>query len=345
MLTRINFKTVAIFSMTVVAAVSSNILPTVSHPNRNPAAATDRTVAQTRPQVVATSSVICGLTQEIAGNTVDLKCLVSPGSDPHVYQAKPDDRRAIDRAKLILYSGYDFEPSLIKLIKATANKAPQVAVAEQAVPNPLMAEDEGHSHGGHSHGGHNHSKDGKIPDPHVWHDGKNGIAMAKVISDRLAKIVPNQAAVYNRNTQKLTGELTRLDSWIGTQIATIPARQRKLVTTHDALGYYSKAYRIPVVGALEGISTDESPTAGRIASLVRDIRAAGVPTIFAEITVNPKLIETVAREAKVKVSPRKLYADGLGEPGSEADTYQKMMVANTRTIVEGLGGKYSAFKP
>ncbi|MCU0543286.1 MAG: zinc ABC transporter substrate-binding protein [Oscillatoriaceae cyanobacterium Prado104] len=337
---RINFKTVALFSMTVVTAVSSNILPTVSHPNINSAAATDRTVAQSRPEVVATSSVICGLTQEIAGNTVDLKCLVSPGSDPHVYQAKPDDRRAIDRAKLILYSGYDFEPSLIKLIQATSNKAPKVAVAEQAVPNPLMAEDEGHSHGGHSHG-----KDGKVPDPHVWHDAKNGIAMAKVISNHLAKVAPNQAAVYNRNTQKLTGEPTRLDNWIGAQIATIPTRQRKLVTTHDALGYYSKAYRIPVVGALEGISTDENPTAGRIASLVRDIRAAGVPTIFAEVTVNPKLIETVAREAKVKVSPRKLHADGLGEAGSEADTYQKMMVANTRTIVEGLGGRYAAFGP
>ncbi|MEK0177786.1 MAG: hypothetical protein EAZ98_20305 [Oscillatoriales cyanobacterium] len=125
----------------------------------------------------------------------------------------------------------------------------------------------------------------------------------------------------------------------------IPANNRKLVTTHDALGYYSKAYGIPVVGALEGISTDEAPTPTRVAQLVREIKASGVPTIFAETTINPKLIEAVAKEAKVKVSPRELFADGLGEPGSEGDTYEKMMIANTRTIVEGLGGKYTPFKP
>jgi len=82
-----------------------------------------------------------------------------------------------------------------------------------------------------------------------------------------------------------------------------------------------------------------------VAQLVREIKASGVPTIFAETTINPKLIEAVAKEAKVKVSPRELFADGLGEPGSEGDTYEKMMIANTRTIVEGLGGKYTPFKP
>ncbi|NJK77246.1 MAG: zinc ABC transporter solute-binding protein [Oscillatoriales cyanobacterium RU_3_3] len=340
MIRKINFKTVALFSMTVVTAVSSNILPTASQTSRTPAS-----IAQNRPQVVATSSVICGLTKEIAGSTIDLKCLVGAGSDPHVYQAKPADRAAIDRAKLILYNGYDFEPSLIKLIKASSNKAPKVAVAEQAVPNPLMAEDEGHSHGGHSHGGHSHGAGKKVADPHVWHDAKNGMAMAKVISNQLSKVVPDRAAVYNSNTQKITGEIARIDSWIKSQISTIPAPNRKLVTTHDALSYYSKAYGIPVASVLEGISTDEMPAAARIATLVKEIRASGVPTIFVETTVNPKLIETVARESKVRVSPRDLFADGLGEAGGDGDTYQKMLVANTRTIVEGLGGKYSAFKP
>ncbi|MEG4851736.1 zinc ABC transporter substrate-binding protein [Microcoleus sp. B5-D4] len=335
MIGKINLKTVALFSMTVVTAVSSNILPTTSQTRIEPA-----NIAQNRPQVVVTSSIICGLTKEIAGSTIDLNCLVDAGSDPHVYQPKPTDRASIDRAKLILYNGYDFEPSLIKLIKASSNKAPKVAVAEQAVPNPLMAEDGGHSHGGHSHGAGK-----KVADPHVWHDAKNGMAMAKVISSQLSKVVPDQAAVYNRNAQKITGEIARLDSWIKSQISTIPAPNRKLVTTHDALSYYSKAYGIPVASVLEGVSTDEMPAAARIATLVKEIRSSGVPTIFVETTVNPKLIETVARESKVKVSPRDLFADGLGESGSEGDTYPKMLVANTRTIVEGLGGKYSAFKP
>ena len=128
------------------------------------------------------------------------------------------------------------------------------------------------------------------------------------------------------------------------QIATIPLKQRKLVTTHDAFGYYSKAYGIPIEGALGGISTEEAPTPARVGALAIYIKKQGVPTIFAETTINPKLIEAVAKEAKVKVSDRELFADGLGENGTEGETYQGMLIANTRTIVEGLGGKYTNFK-
>lgn len=319
---KLKFKSFAVFGL-MMAAGWSNAESAFSQIAQN------QTVAQNRPQVVATSTVICGLTKEIAGNTIDIKCLIDAGSDPHVYNPKPDDRKAIDRAKLVLYSGYDFEPTLIRLIKASSNKSAKIAVAEAAVPKPLELEEDGK----------------KVPDPHVWHDAKNGVAMAKVINTQLSKILPSQASVYNAKTQQITSNLTKLDTWIKSEIATIPAKQRKLVTTHDALGYYSKAYGIPVVGALEGISTDEAPTPTRVAQLVREIKASVVPTIFAETTINPKLIEAVAKEAKVKVSPRELFTDGLGEAGSEADTYQKMMMANTRTIVEGLGGKYTPFRP
>lgn len=281
------------------------------------------------PLVVATNTVTCGLTKEIAGDTIDLKCLIDPGSDPHVYQPKPDDSKAIEQAKLILYGGYNFEPGLIKLIKATSNPAPKVAVDEVAVPKPQKFEEDGKT----------------VTDPHVWHNAQNGIAIAQVISQELIKVAPNNAASYTSNTQKLTNEISRIDSWIKLQIATIPPKQRKLVTTHDAFGYYSKAYKIPIEGALGGISTEEAPTPARVGALANDIKKEGVPTIFAETTINPKLIEAVAKEAKVKVSDRELFADGLGEKGTEGETYQGMLIANTRTIVEGLGGKYTAFGP
>ncbi|MCC5618744.1 zinc ABC transporter substrate-binding protein [Nostoc sp. CHAB 5836] len=280
------------------------------------------------PLVVATNTVTCGLTKEIAGDTIDLKCLIDPGSDPHVYQPKPDDSKAIERAKLILYGGYNFEPSLIQLIKATSNPAPKVAVNEVAVPKPQQFEDDGKT----------------VTDPHVWQNAQNGIAIAQVISQELIKVAPKNAATYTSNTQKLTNEISQIDSWIKSQIATIPPKQRKLVTTHDAFGYYSKAYRIPIEGALGGISTEEAPTPARVGALAMYVKKQGVPTIFAETTINPKLIEAVAKEAKVKVSDRELFADGLGEKGTEAETYQGMLIANTRTIVEGLGGKYTAFK-
>lgn len=230
---------------------------------------------------------------------------------------------------MILYGGYNFEPDLIKLINATSNPAPKVAVDEVAVPKPQQFEDEGET----------------VTDPHIWHNAQNGIRMAEAINKSLAQLEPNQAALYADNTQKLTTELTQIDTWIKSQIATIPAAQRQLVTTHDAFGYYSKAYNVPIKGALGGISTEEKPTPTRVTELVKTIKTAGVPTIFAETTINPKLIQTVAKEANVKVSDRELFADGLGEKGTEGDTYQKMLIANTETIVKGLGGKYTAFQP
>lgn len=280
------------------------------------------------PLVVATNSVTCGLTQEIAANTVDLRCLIEPGVDPHLYQPKPEDSKAIEQARLILYGGYNFEAGLIKLIKATSNPAPKVAVNEIAVPKPQQLEEDGQT----------------VADPHVWHDAQNGIRIAETISESLSKAFPHNAAKYTSNTKQLTGELKQIHTWIKSQIQTIPTQQRKLVTTHDAMGYYANTYGIPIEGALQGISTEERPTAARIAELVKSIRKSSVPAIFAEKTINPQLIETVAREANVKVADRELYADGLGEPGTDGDTYQKMLVANTRTIVEGLGGKYSALE-
>jgi manganese/iron transport system substrate-binding protein len=280
-----------------------------------------------RPLVVATTSVVCDLTRQIAADTVDLKCLIAAGADPHGYEPKPDDRKAIEQAKIILYSGYNFEHSLVKLIQATSNPAPKVAVNELAVPKPEQFEEDGKTEA----------------DPHVFHSAANGIQVAEVIGKNLSTLLPNNASTYAANTQKVTNELTQIDAWVKASIATIPAAQRKLVTTHDAFGYYSKAYGIPVVGALQGISTEEKPTPGRVKELVQGIKEAGVPTIFAEATINPKLIEAVAKEANVKVADQEMFADGLGEKGSPADTYQNFFISNTKTIVEGLGGTYTPF--
>jgi manganese/iron transport system substrate-binding protein len=299
------------------------------------------------PLVVATTSVICDLTQQVAVDTVNLICLVAPGEDPHVYQPKPEDRKAIDTAKLILYAGYNFDPSLTKLIKASSNKAPKIAVHEVAVAKPLMGEEHEHSESethAEEESHQEHKQEELSPDPHVWHNPKNGIAMVETIANSLTKLAPNNASVYTNNSKKITEEISQIDNWIKSAIATIPINQRKLVTTHDALGYYVNAYGLKFQGALEGLSTEAAPTAAKVSELVKDIKKTGVPTIYAEISNNSKLIETVAKEANVRVSERELYADGLGEKGSEGESYQKMLIANTQAIVEGLGGKYTALE-
>ncbi len=273
-----------------------------------------------KPKVVATTTVLCDLIQTIAQKTVDLDCLIKPGFDPHIYQPNSQNRQAIEQAQVIFYSGYDFEKPLTKLF---ANKNNTVAVGELAVPHPQTFAEDGK----------------KVIDPHIFQNARNGQAMAKVIAINLSNLNPNQTSSYIKRADYLVEYLGQINSWIASEIATIPVSSRKLVTTHDALGYYSTAYNIPLEGALQGVNTEERPTAKHIQELVQTIRASRVPTIFAELSINAKLIEAIAKEAKVKISPQKLYADGLGEMGSSGESYPKMLIANTQNITRGLGGK------
>jgi manganese/iron transport system substrate-binding protein len=161
----------------------------------------------------------------------------------------------------------------------------------------------------------------------------------------LIEISPEDREIFTKNAAKLTQELQQLDSWIEQQIATIPENQRKLVTTHDAFQYYARAYGLEITGTLIGISTEEQPSAQTVSKLADSIRKSKVPAIFAETTINPKLITTVAEEAGVKLAENELYSDSIGAPGSDGDSYIKMLVSNTETIVNALGGKVTAFEP
>ncbi|MEW6493347.1 MAG: metal ABC transporter substrate-binding protein [Cyanobacteriota bacterium] len=279
------------------------------------------------PKVVSTSTMITDWTEQVGGDEIELTGILKPGADPHVYEPVPADNQALEEADLILYNGYNLEPGLIKLMKSTGDKAKKFAVGE--VVKPLDFDYQGK----------------REPDPHVWGDAKNAIAMVNAIRDQLIELSPEDKEEFTENAARLTAQLQQVDTWIRDQIQTIPENQRKLVTTHDAFQYYSRAYGIPIAGTLIGISTEEQPSAQTVKRLSDSVKAAGVPAIFAETTINPALIKTVATEAGVKLAQQELYSDSIGSPGSEADTYIKMLVANTRTIVEALGGKYTAFEP
>jgi manganese/iron transport system substrate-binding protein len=238
----------------------------------------------------------------------------------------PADSRALEEAELILYNGYNLEPNLIKMMNAAGVNARKVAVGEVVPPLELTEKNQG-----------------TVPDPHVWGDVKHVITMVKRIRDELIQLSPDDRTTFAKNTDALIADLQRLDQWITQQIQTIPTNQRRLVTTHDAFQYYAKAYGLTVAGTLIGISTEEQPSARTVQTLAESIKRLGVPTIFAETTINPRLITTVAEAAAVKLATPALYSDSIGAPGSPGDTYIKMMVVNTRTIVENLGGTYTAF--
>ncbi len=274
-----------------------------------------------KPKVISTSTIIADLTARVGGEEIDHQDILKPGDDPHVYEPVPADSVALEKADLILYNGYNLEPGLIKMIDSTAVKAKKVAVGEAITP--LQLEKEGQ----------------KVPDPHVWGSAKNGIIMVKKIRDQLIELSPEDKEIFTENAAQLIRELENLDRWITAAIKTIPPSQRQLVTTHDAFQYYAHAYGLKVAGTLIGISTEEQPSAQTVKNLADAIKNLQVPAIFAETTINPALITTVAAEAGVKLAPQQLYSDSIGAVGTGGDSYVKMLKENTRSIVESLGGK------
>jgi manganese/iron transport system substrate-binding protein len=274
-----------------------------------------------KPKVISTSTIIADLTARVGGEEIDHQDILKPGDDPHVYEPVPADSVALEKADLILYNGYNLEPGLIKMINSTGIKAKKVAVGEAITP--LQLEKEGQ----------------KVPDPHVWGSAKNGIIMVKKIRDQLIELSPEDKEIFTENAAQLIRELENLDRWITAAIKTIPPSQRQLVTTHDAFQYYAHAYGLKVAGTLIGISTEEQPSAQTVKNLADAIKNLQVPAIFAETTINPALITTVAAEAGVKLAPQQLYSDSIGAVGTGGDSYVKMLRENTRSIVESLGGK------
>jgi manganese/iron transport system substrate-binding protein len=286
-------------------------------------------------QVVATSTILADWVSQIAGSTIQLNSILQPGDDPHVYEPRPADSRLLEEADLIFYNGYNLEPGLIRLMESNS-RATKVAVGEIIPPLQLAKPHQ------------SPQAPQTVPDPHVWGDAENAVKMVGFIQKQLQQSLgttPQVTALLQQNAAKLVAELTQLDRWIQAQIATIPAAQRQLITTHDAFQYYAHAYGLKVMGTLIGISTEEQPSAQTTRNLVEAVKAAKVPAIFAETTINPNLIRTVAEEAGVKLAERPLCSDSVGAAGSGAETYVKMMVANTETITTALGGKVTPFKP
>jgi manganese/iron transport system substrate-binding protein len=298
-----------------------------SQPVANQSATNAATNAD-KPSVVSTSTILTDLTAQIAVDEIQLTGILKPGTDPHVYEPVPADSRDLEKADLILYNGYNLEPGLIKLMNAAGGRTRKVAVGEIVKPLRLQK-----------------GQRETVPDPHVWGNVKNVIQMVAAIRDALIELSPDDHDRFTENAAQLTAQLKELDQWITEQVQTIPPEKRRLVTTHDAFQYYARAYNLDIIGTLIGISTEEQPSAQTVQRLVESVKSAQVPTIFAETTINPALIQTVAQEAGVQLAPRSLYSDSIGAPGSEADSYIKMMVTNTRTIVEALGGQVTPFQP
>jgi ABC-type Zn uptake system ZnuABC Zn-binding protein ZnuA len=270
-----------------------------------------------RPKVVATTVQITALTRAVAGDGIELKGLMPAGVDPHEFEPTASDLVAIEGATLVLRHGIGLDDWLDRTLKA--GKLASVVTVTRGVRLQKGEED------------------GKaVDDPHVWHDPRNAKTMVENIAAALARVDPAHKAVYGNQAGAYKKRLDDARTQVQEIINEIPPGSRKLVTNHDALGYFAKAFGLKIVGAvIPSVSTQAEPSAGETAKLLQTIRREKVKAIFTESNVNPKLAETLAKEAGVKII-EDLYGDSLGPAGSGADTVEGMWLANARKIADAL---------
>jgi ABC-type Zn uptake system ZnuABC Zn-binding protein ZnuA len=270
-----------------------------------------------RLRVVATTTQVADLAANVGGDRVQVTSLLKPGVDAHDYEPSPADLDAIARADVVLENGVGLEEWLGDTIQASGFDGPVVDTS-QGVRLRMV---------------------GGEPDPHIWQDPGNAQVMAANIEGGLARVEPAAAASFQANLAAYTRQLEALDAEIRRQVDSLA--NRKVVTNHDAFGYYLDRYGLELVGSVIPSFDSAAELSGRdLRDLVAKVKATGVRAIFSETTLPPRAAEAIGREAGVKVvvGADALYGDALGPPGSDADTYLKMLRHNTTTIVSNLSG-------
>lgn len=289
--------------------------------------------------VVATTSIIADLVQNVGGERVSVRSLLPPGADPHTYSPTPRDVQAVADSQILFQNGLGLEDWLDEVISNAGGERAVVTVTEGITPieGDQHADEHGDEHAEEeATAADNNHGDEHSEDPHMWFDVQRVIRYVENIRDGLKDVDPDNADLYDANATDYIEQLEQLDQEIVEQVETIPSERRKMITNHDTFRYFAERYGFEIVGTVfEGVSTEQEPSAQQIASLVQQIEAQNVSAVFTENTVNPRLAEQIADEAGVVVVTN-LYTDALGEPGSEADTYINMMRHNVQQIVEAL---------
>ncbi|MBP7064924.1 zinc ABC transporter substrate-binding protein [Ferrovibrio sp.] len=284
--------------------------------------------AQEKLKVIASFSILADIVQQVGGERVTVATLVPAGGDGHVYQPSPADARAVAGADILVSNGLNFETWLDRLVAASGFKGPRIVASQGIKPRRLDGNDHGHSHG------HSHGKAGAQDDPHVWHDLQRMQAYVNTIAAGLAAADPAHAEGYRQRGAAYAAELKSLDAWAALQFDSLPRAHRKAITQHDAFGYLADRYLIDFM-APQGMNTESEASAEAVAKLLRQIKRQRVQALFFENVVNPRLIEQIAKEAKVTVGGR-LYSDALGAPGSEADSFIKLYRLNVERLVAAM---------
>ena len=285
--------------------------------------------------VVATTTQIRSMAEAVAGEHATVRSILTPGADAHEFEPRPSDVQAIAESRLVLKNGVGLDDWVDKLITNAGGERPLVTVTTGVPLRQGSAHEEEGTPAGAAPGGAEPAGEAGL-DPHVWFSAQNAMTMTRNIRDALAQADPANTAVYEANTTAYMQKLTELDQYITDQVATIPPTQRKVVTNHDAFGYYFDRYGLTFVGSIiPSLSSEAQPSSRDVAELIARIKAEQVKAIFLESSINPALARQVGHEAGVRVVDT-LYGDSLSEPGTPGATYEGMMRYNTDTIVAAL---------
>jgi zinc/manganese transport system substrate-binding protein len=279
-------------------------------------------MAANKIKLVASFSILADIADAIGGEQVEIESLVGPNEDAHAFDPNPAQVAHIANADLIIINGLGFEGWLERLM-TSSSALPKIVVASDGIA-PLHADEANTANLQHA----------TNLDPHAWQDVANVRIYAKNIAHALAIVDPAHRAIYDANLARYDETLQKLDAEIRSAIATIPYARRKLVTTHDAFGYFEKAYGLEMIAPL-GVAPEAQPSAKDIARIIRQIRTDAVPAIFLETMIDPRLAEQISSESGAKIGGN-LYSDALSAKNGPAGSYIAMMETNIRELTRAL---------
>jgi len=268
---------------------------------------------------VASFSILGDMVARVGGDRVALTTIVGPNADTHVYEPTPTDAANVGKAQVFFVSGLGFEGWMDRLVEATGYKG-QLVVASEGVSSRTMDED------GET-----------ITDPHAWQSLSNGLIYVANIAKALCSVDAEGCQTYEANAKAYSDEISALDAEVKAQIASVPEAKRKVITTHDAFGYFGAAYGV-TFEAPEGVSTESEASAADVAKLIEQIRGEGVSALFVENMSDGRLVEQIARETGVKLGGE-LYADALSTKDEGAGTYLDMFRHNVALLVPAMKGE------
>jgi zinc/manganese transport system substrate-binding protein len=277
--------------------------------------------AQERLPVVASFSILGDFVKNVGGDRVAVESLVGPNGNAHVYAPSPNDAKKAADAKLVFVNGLGFEGWLERLVKASGTKAP-VVVATQGIKPLERASEHGHDH--------NHGR----ADPHAWQSVANAKVYVANIRDALIAADPADKEVYTANAAAYLAKLDALEREVREVIAKIPADRRRVITSHNAFGYFQDAYGVNFT-APQGVSTEAEASAKDVAAIISQIKKQKFPAVFLENVTDPRQMQQIAQETGAKVGGM-LYSDALTDANSDAPTYIDLIRHNLRQLASAL---------